>query len=158
MLPYNRIRTTWERMVSPCPRAASTTLLQMPMLGSKTLSGGLSGTCVGQSTSTLTRQAFACAKRDGGCTAHPRTGHFMAHPKRGTDAMDAMGILPRFCGAAIHDFWKPYLNFESCRHVFCGTHLLGSWRVLRKRAEYSGRKPWRIFFSGSLRQKRIVEE
>ena len=52
------------------------------------------------------------------------TSLFMAHPKRGTDAMDAMGILPRFCGVAIHDFWKPYLGFESCRHVFCGTHLL----------------------------------
>ena len=35
-----------------------------------------------------------------------------------------MGILPRFCGVSIHDFWKPYLRFESCRHVFCGVHLL----------------------------------
>ena len=38
--------------------------------------------------------------------------------------MDAMGILPRFCGVAIHDFWKPYPGFGSCRHVFCGAHLL----------------------------------
>ncbi len=35
-----------------------------------------------------------------------------------------MGILPRFRGVAIHDFWKPYLSFEACRHVFCGAHLL----------------------------------
>ena len=38
--------------------------------------------------------------------------------------MNAMGILPRFCGVAVHDFWKPYLSFEACRHVFCGAHLL----------------------------------
>ena len=38
--------------------------------------------------------------------------------------MNAMGSLPRFYGVAIHDFWKPYLSFESCRHVFCGAHLL----------------------------------
>ena len=52
------------------------------------------------------------------------TSLFMAHHKRGTEAMNAMGVLPRFGGTAIHDFWKPYLNFESCRHVFCGSHLL----------------------------------
>ena len=38
--------------------------------------------------------------------------------------MNAMGILPRFCCVAIHDFWKPYRSFESCRHVFCGANLL----------------------------------
>ena len=52
------------------------------------------------------------------------TSLFMPHPKRGTEAMNAMGNLPRFYGVAIHDFWKPYLSFESCRHVFCGAHLL----------------------------------
>lgn len=54
----------------------------------------------------------------------PLTSLFTAHPKRGADAMNAMGILPRFSGTAVHDFWKPYLGFKSCRHVFCGAHLL----------------------------------
>ena len=48
----------------------------------------------------------------------------MPHPQRGTEAMNAMGILPRFCGVALHDFWKPYLSFDSCHHVLCGAHLL----------------------------------
>ncbi len=33
---------------------------------------------------------------------------FTAHPKRGTVAMDAAGVLPGFHGVAVHDGWSPY--------------------------------------------------
>lgn len=47
--------------------------------------------------------------------------------------MNAMEILPRFCGVAIHDFWKPYISFGSCRHVFCCTHLLRELEGVKKK-------------------------
>jgi transposase len=48
---------------------------------------------------------------------------FFAHTRRGCDAMDAADILPGFRGRAVHDFWRPYLQYD-CDHAFCNAHLL----------------------------------
>jgi len=45
------------------------------------------------------------------------------HEKRGKEAMDHFQILPNFKGHLIHDFWKPYLNYD-CNHGLCNAHLL----------------------------------
>ena len=48
---------------------------------------------------------------------------YFAHTKRGAEAIDAMGILPKFKGVAVHDGWKPY-NVYDCDHALCNAHLL----------------------------------
>jgi transposase len=54
-----------------------------------------------------------------------RTGKYtllMVHPKRGRQAIEAMGILPSFTGAAVHDAWAPYDTYTAPDHQLCCAH------------------------------------
>jgi len=48
---------------------------------------------------------------------------YYPHEKRGTVAMNDMGILPRFKGILCHDHWKPYYKMD-CTHALCNAHHL----------------------------------
>jgi transposase len=46
------------------------------------------------------------------------------HPKRGSEAIEDIGIIPRYGGVIIHDCWASYLAYGNCAHGLCGSHLL----------------------------------
>jgi transposase len=56
------------------------------------------------------------------CT--PLLTFFSIQLSRGKEAIEAIGIIPRFTGWLMHDFLSSYLGFENCLHTFCKSHLM----------------------------------
>ena len=57
-----------------------------------------------------------CASTDG-------LTHITVHNKRGSEGMEAGGVLPVYGGIAVHDCWQAYFKFD-CLHALCNAHLL----------------------------------
>jgi transposase len=60
--------------------------------------------------------------------------HLAWHPKRGRQALETIGIWPRFRGWAIHDRWASYDQY-ACLHSLCKAHLLRDLTFLAEEAE-----------------------
>jgi transposase len=83
--------------------------------------------------------------------ATPDLTLYHVHDKRGQEAMEAQGVLPRFTGRLVHDCWAPYFAYEDCTHGLCGAHLL---RELKFAHEEQGQawafemSQWLLYMSG----------
>jgi transposase len=59
---------------------------------------------------------------------------YLAHPKRGKEAIDVMGILPNFQGTSVHDSLTCYLQYL-CVHALCNAHYLRELTFIFERFE-----------------------
>ncbi|MGQ9556312.1 MAG: IS66 family transposase [Anaerolineae bacterium] len=50
--------------------------------------------------------------------------HLQAHAKRGTKALDEIGIFPQREGYAVHDVYSSYFKYAGPKHVVCNAHQL----------------------------------
>jgi transposase len=67
--------------------------------------------------------------------------YFFPHQRRGSEAMDEIGILPNFRGTLIHDHWKPYYTYQHCLHALCNAHHIRELQwVIDNHASYTWAK------------------
>jgi transposase len=74
------------------------------------------------SDETGVRRAGKLAWAHVSCPA--RLTHYAIHAKRGSEATEAIGLLPTYRGVSVHDGWKPYWANTQCRHALCNIHHL----------------------------------
>jgi transposase len=81
-----------------------------------------------------------------------RTGKYtllMVHPRRGRQAMEAMGVLPGFAGVAVHDAWASYDGYTSASHQLCCAHALRELQAVTDAAP-DGQWCWATQAAGAL--------
>ena len=61
------------------------------------------------------------------------------HPKRGVEAMKAIGVLPGYRGTVVHDGCASYGKFPRAKHAQCNAHAV---RHVRAAGEAEAFSPW----------------
>ena len=77
---------------------------------------------------TIRRQVFDLSRLRLHVTSNQKFTHYFVHEKRGSQAMEANGLLPSFKGTVIHDHWTPYFKYDECTHALCNVHHLREFK------------------------------
>ncbi|MFE4831202.1 transposase [Streptomyces sp. NPDC056672] len=67
---------------------------------------------------------------------------YSVHTRRGLEAFEAMGVLPKFTGIAVHDGWKPYKTYAGAVHALCNAHHLRELAGVVDNADPDAPQPW----------------
>jgi transposase len=81
--------------------------------------------------------------------------YYQPHPRRGRKATDEIGILPRFTGTAIHDFWSAYLSYTQCKHGLCNSHHVRDLTAILENEKQAWASRFQTFL---LSTKQLVEQ
>lgn len=86
------------------------------------------------------------------------------HPNRGSEAINAIDVIPRYGGVIIHDCWSSYLMYNHCDHGLCGSHLLRELTYVVDSNGYSWALNMKILLQeicktvSKRKKKRLAEE
>lgn len=68
--------------------------------------------------------------------SNARSTYLFIHQKRGSEAIDEMGILPYFQGVLVHDHFKTYFKY-GCEHSLCNAHHLRELQAIIDNTKHS---------------------
>lgn len=70
-------------------------------------------------------------------TSTSKLTYLVSHAKRGTKALDEIGILPLRQGPCVHDAYASYFQYHDPRHVLCNAHHLRELAFVQERYQQS---------------------
>jgi hypothetical protein len=62
-----------------------------------------------------------------------RLTSYAVQAKRGSEAMEALAIVPTLVGRAVHDHWQAYFTSPDIAHRRCNAHHLREWQCIEER-------------------------
>ena len=80
------------------------------------------------------------------------------HPKRGLEAIEAIGVIPRYGGVIIHDCWASYLSYDHCEHGLCGAHLLRELSFIVEANQYRWAQQLRALLQQTCQRVRECDD
>lgn len=127
MIPYERLQELFEVMFNRS--------LSQGTLANFIKRGGRKAEVVAKEIHSQIRSSTLIHGDETGCRVHGQRHwlhvastdlftYFMIHPKRGFEALDAMGILDGYTGKVMHDYYCSYYQFFECQHFQCNAHII----------------------------------
>lgn len=86
--------------------------------------------------------------------SNPGLTFYGVHPRRGAEAMDEFGILPRCRNFLMHDHWKPYFRYRQALHVLCNEHHLRELKYLYEEHQQAWAQQMSQFLLDCLERRR----
>ena len=87
-------------------------------------------------------------------TSNEQFTYYYIHPKRGKEAMDALGILSQYKGICVHDRWASYEQYNNCLHSYCNAHLLRELKFVHEEMSKTWAEQMRQFLVLALDLKK----
>lgn len=86
--------------------------------------------------------------------------YFMIHPKRGFEALEAMGIFNGYKGRAVHDYYQSYYRYDECSHHQCNAHIIRELTYIHEdmKQDWAGDMKDLILEAKSLRDRETLRK
>lgn len=92
------------------------------------------------------------------CMCDSKWSYYALHDKRGTEAMEAIGLLPEYRGILLHDFWRSYFLYSKAEHAMCCAHLLRELVYMEEVKHQAWAKPLRELLVEMLAERKRLAE